>query len=74
MCLLKWCFFYWLKKATSLYLLYTEKCLELITSVFSLNVWACYFDAAASKTHLMDEQLLAVFWDTKWFDFGVSFS
>ena len=47
---------------------------ELIASVFSFNASACYFDAAAGKTQLMDEQLLVVFSDTKWFDFGVSFS
>ena len=55
-------------------MLYTEKNLELIASAFSFNASACYFDAAAGKTQLMDEQLLVVFSDTKWFDFGVSFS
>ena len=74
MCLLEWFVFYWLRKATNLYMLYTEKNLELIASVFSFNASACYFDAAAGKTQLMDEQLLVVFSDTKWFDFGVSFS
>ena len=51
-----------------------ELSLELITSVFPFNAWACYLNSAASKTHLMDEQLLAVFWDTTWFDFEISFS
>ena len=39
-----------------------------------ISAWASYFDAAAGKTHSMDKQLLAVFSDSKWFDFGVSFS
>ena len=36
--------------------------------------YACYFDAPAGDTCCLFEQLLAVFWDTKWFDYGISFS